>query len=468
MPAWPAGGWPRPRSRTPPGRPVSRATVYRTFPGGRDELINAVVAWATLEFFGRLYEQVQGAESLEEVMERGIMFAHRSIVEHEVLQRVMQTEPEKLLPTLTVESNRIRRGHRRVPGPLPRAPGLADGVDLDEAADFLARMVLSYMSAPGPVGPRRPRPGGPAGRGPSCWPAWWPGPMPGALTMRQIRPNVSAVTNPEALRVRCGGRPGGRCGDRRLPRPRPDASRPRSRPSSPHRVRIIDATLDCLARHGTPRPPWTTSPARPACPGPPSTGSSPGAGTRCWPRWSTPRWPGCSPPWASAWGRPRPDRGAGRRHRRGIDPDPRPRGPGLPGGARAGDGPRPSGLRRVRPAAGHRLPVHRAVPGPLDEPGGGRAGGRVGHPHRPVLRHRPVDRHGPDRSGPGHPPGRDLRAAGDQRPPRRRGGRRPSTSPRSNSTRTAHGPTAPTAPRQHSPPPTIRTHHRHRSKGDTS
>jgi hypothetical protein len=26
---------------------------------------------------------------------------------------------------------------------------VADGVDLDEAADFLARMVLSYMSAPG-------------------------------------------------------------------------------------------------------------------------------------------------------------------------------------------------------------------------------------------------------------------------------------------------------------------------------
>ena len=38
---------------------VSRATVYRPFPGGREELIDAVVAWATLEFFVRLYEQVQ-------------------------------------------------------------------------------------------------------------------------------------------------------------------------------------------------------------------------------------------------------------------------------------------------------------------------------------------------------------------------------------------------------------------------
>jgi AcrR family transcriptional regulator len=128
---------------------VSRATVYRTFPGGRDELITAVVAWATFEFFGRLYEEIGGAESLEEVMERGIAFAHRSIVEHEVLQRVMQTEPEKLLPALTVESNRIRQGIAEFLVPYLRQRGVVEGVDLDEAADFLARMVLSYMSAPG-------------------------------------------------------------------------------------------------------------------------------------------------------------------------------------------------------------------------------------------------------------------------------------------------------------------------------
>ena len=106
---------------------VSRATVYRTFPGGRDELLEAVVAWATLEFFARLYERVQGAESLEEVMERGIMFAHRSIVEHEVLQRVMQTEPEKLLPALTFESNRIRRGIADFLVPYLEQRGVAAG-----------------------------------------------------------------------------------------------------------------------------------------------------------------------------------------------------------------------------------------------------------------------------------------------------------------------------------------------------
>ncbi len=128
---------------------LSRATVYRSFPGGRDELINATVGWATRDFFGRLYERIQGAGSLEEVMERCIMFAYRSIVEHEVLQRVMQTEPDKLLPILTVESNRIREGIALVLTPYLQDRGLAAGVDLADAADFLARMVLSYISAPG-------------------------------------------------------------------------------------------------------------------------------------------------------------------------------------------------------------------------------------------------------------------------------------------------------------------------------
>jgi AcrR family transcriptional regulator len=128
---------------------VSRATVYRYFPGGREELLHDVVSWEFVAFFLRLYEEVQGAASLEAVMERGIAFAHRSIAEHEVLQRVMQTEPETLLPTLTLESNRIREAIAEFLLPYLLEHGLAEGVDPRQAADFLARMVLSYMASPG-------------------------------------------------------------------------------------------------------------------------------------------------------------------------------------------------------------------------------------------------------------------------------------------------------------------------------
>ncbi len=128
---------------------LSRATVYRYFPGGRDELVDAVVAWQYLIFFGLLYEEVQGAATIEEVLERGLAFARRSLLEHEVLQKILESEPEVLMPKLTVESNRTVGLISGFLVPYLLEHGLADGVEVDEAADFVARMILSYISSPG-------------------------------------------------------------------------------------------------------------------------------------------------------------------------------------------------------------------------------------------------------------------------------------------------------------------------------
>lgn len=128
---------------------LSRATVYRYFPGGRDELIDAVVSWQYLQFFGRLYEEVHGATSLEEVLERGLAFARGAVLEHEVLQKVLETEPEVLLPKLSVEANRTLGFISAFLVPYLVDHGLPPDVEVHEAADFLARMILSYISSPG-------------------------------------------------------------------------------------------------------------------------------------------------------------------------------------------------------------------------------------------------------------------------------------------------------------------------------
>jgi len=128
---------------------VSRATVYRYFPGGREELVDAVVSWQYLLFFGRLYEEVHGADSLEEVLERGLLFARRQVAEHAVLQKVLQTEPDLLLPKLSVESNRTVGLISGFLVPYLSQHGLPEGLEVHRAADFLARMILSYISAPG-------------------------------------------------------------------------------------------------------------------------------------------------------------------------------------------------------------------------------------------------------------------------------------------------------------------------------
>ena len=128
---------------------VSRATVYRYFPGGRDELISGVVAWEFARFFLRLYEEVADAESLEEVMERGLMFAHRAVAGHEVLQRILVTEPEILLPQMTTEADQTHTLVAAFLTPYLVRHGMAEGAESDAVADFLARMVLSYIGSPG-------------------------------------------------------------------------------------------------------------------------------------------------------------------------------------------------------------------------------------------------------------------------------------------------------------------------------
>lgn len=128
---------------------LSRASVYRYFPGGRDELLAAAVAWENARFFARLYEEVREAASLEEVMALGIAFARRDVLAHEVLQRVLEAEPELLLPKLTVEAAGTQRMIAAFLRPYLAREHLAPGVVLDEAADFLARMALSYIAAPG-------------------------------------------------------------------------------------------------------------------------------------------------------------------------------------------------------------------------------------------------------------------------------------------------------------------------------
>src|SRR3954451_25330670 len=73
---------------------LSRATVYRYFPGGKDQLIAEVIAWEAQRFFMRLAEAVAGAASFAELVEQALMFGHRAIEQHEILQRILVTEPE--------------------------------------------------------------------------------------------------------------------------------------------------------------------------------------------------------------------------------------------------------------------------------------------------------------------------------------------------------------------------------------
>lgn len=121
---------------------VSRATLYRWFPGGRDELLRETIAWQTDQFFLRLAGEVQGSASLDEVLATALRLAHRWIAEDAVLQRLVATEPGRLVPAIADETRRL----------VPRiarfvAPWLPPGSEA--RAEYVARIAVSLIGSPG-------------------------------------------------------------------------------------------------------------------------------------------------------------------------------------------------------------------------------------------------------------------------------------------------------------------------------
>jgi AcrR family transcriptional regulator len=132
---------------------ISRASIYRRFPGGKDQLLRETVGWEMNRFFARLAEAVYDAPDFATLLERGLTFAHDAILEHEVLLKVLDTEPDRLLPLITVEQDRVLRFITAFLLPYlereQRDGRIRAGVDLAAAADYVGRMVLSLIGSPG-------------------------------------------------------------------------------------------------------------------------------------------------------------------------------------------------------------------------------------------------------------------------------------------------------------------------------
>lgn len=128
---------------------VARATVYRHFPDGKDQVIAEAITWAVRRFFEDLAVAVQGAPDFPTLLEQAIAHAHRAVDEHVVLQKVLETEPERLLPQLTQSAPQVQAVLRDYLADLLRAEDLLPGVDPVDAGDWLARMGLSFILASG-------------------------------------------------------------------------------------------------------------------------------------------------------------------------------------------------------------------------------------------------------------------------------------------------------------------------------
>lgn len=128
---------------------VARATVYRVFPGGRDEVVSAAVAAAVADFFAGLRADIGEVPDVATLLERGLVAGRRRLDRHAVLQRTLADEADRIVPELATVMPAVLDALRdELRGRLARER-LRPGVDVAEAADLVARLALSIIGSPG-------------------------------------------------------------------------------------------------------------------------------------------------------------------------------------------------------------------------------------------------------------------------------------------------------------------------------
>ena len=126
---------------------VSRATLYRMFPGGKDVMFDALRVRELEDFFTRVGTHVDGHDDLESLLVRIVGVATRELRDDQHLSLMLASEPGDTLGQLTVEGlPRIMRVATVFLVPmvdhyLPRRESI-------RLVELLARLVISYFLAP--------------------------------------------------------------------------------------------------------------------------------------------------------------------------------------------------------------------------------------------------------------------------------------------------------------------------------
>jgi AcrR family transcriptional regulator len=126
---------------------VSRATLYRMFPGGKDVVFDAHRVRELEQFFTELKKGVSGAVDLEDLLVRTVVVATHELRSDRHLAIMLASEPGDTLSQLTVQGlPRITRM-----ASLFLAPLVEPYLGRQSAArlvELLSRLVISYFLAP--------------------------------------------------------------------------------------------------------------------------------------------------------------------------------------------------------------------------------------------------------------------------------------------------------------------------------
>ncbi len=126
---------------------VSRATLYRLFPGGKDVLFEAMRLQELEDFFSRLLAAIGETDDFEELLVRAVVFSMQDMRDDHHLAVMMSTAPGETVDELTVHGvPRIIRVASTFLTPLVQPfLGTREG---GEVVELLVRLVISGFLAP--------------------------------------------------------------------------------------------------------------------------------------------------------------------------------------------------------------------------------------------------------------------------------------------------------------------------------
>ena len=130
---------------------VSRATLYRRFEN-KDVLVQAVLIRECRRFFGSIAAAVDGLPTARERLVEGFVVGVRYTRRDPLLTRLLASDPEALLPYLTVNGGLVVTVARDfLVGQAEGLPGGAkavDGRDPAGVAELFVRLAISFTLTP--------------------------------------------------------------------------------------------------------------------------------------------------------------------------------------------------------------------------------------------------------------------------------------------------------------------------------
>lgn len=129
---------------------IGRPTLYRRF-ADKDAVMQAVIMRESRRLVASVWAQVQDIADPAPMLVRSFVVATRTVATHPLAQRLLQTEPEFILPHMTLKAGPfIDIGHVLISPGIKKlqAEGQLAAVDTDYLLEALARLFISIVLTP--------------------------------------------------------------------------------------------------------------------------------------------------------------------------------------------------------------------------------------------------------------------------------------------------------------------------------